>query len=316
MTRTGLRYIPDIRKLFPLLLTDGRSIIKENNRSTHMNITKYRHPVLFYGLATIIPWLMWFTAAYLSHLTPVKEIYGTAGGVLGIIGLTAPMIIAFCMMIPDPELRKDLFLRIFSIKSVRPFYLFTTLFLMLISILAAQAISVLFGYSTAQFALAEHLSFSYSLFPAWLMLFLAPLLEELAWHTYGTDCIRARFSLFTTSMIFALYWAVWHIPLSFIKDYYHSNVAASGVLYSLNFMFSIIPFVIIMNWLYYKTERNIMVPVVFHITAGFFNEIFMTHPMSKVIQTGLLLILSVLLLISERRFFFGKIYEEQPAWNR
>jgi len=275
-----------------------------------MNINKYRHPVIFYSMATVIPWAFWFAAAYLSHITPVNGIYSLASGILGVAGVIAPMLIALAMMLPDPDLRLDLHRRIFSVKSVKPVYLLLTLFLMLISILTAQAVSLLFGYSAEQFKFAEGFSFSYSLFPAWVMLFLAPLLEELAWHSYGTDCLRARFSLFTTSMIFAVYWALWHIPLSFIKDYYHSNLVETGALYSLNFMVSIIPFVLIMNWLYYKTGRNILVPIVFHITAGFFNEIFSTHPMSKVIQTALLLTLCIYLLIKDREFFFGRVYSE------
>src|SRR5699024_10186538 len=139
---------------------------------------------------------------------------------------------------------------------------------------------------------------------AWFLLLIAPILEELAWHSYGTDSLRRRFTLFTTSMIFAVFWAFWHFPLSIIKDYYQSNVAASGVLYSLNFIVSLFPFVILMNWLYFKTGRSIMVVIIFHITAGFFNEIFATHSMSKVIQTVLLLILSIIILYKERDLFF------------
>jgi membrane protease YdiL (CAAX protease family) len=142
------------------------------------------------------------------------------------------------------------------------------------------------------------------------MLLLSPAVEELAWHSYGTDSLRARFNLFTTSIIFAVYWALWHFPLSFIKDYYHSNLVKIGWIYSLNFCFSIIPLVIIMNWLYYKTERNIPVIIIFHITAGFFNEIFATHPFSKVIQTVLLIILAMFLIIREKDFFFNKEYGE------
>src|SRR5699024_11413317 len=108
-----------------------------------------------------------------------------------------------------------------------------------------------------------------------------------------------RLSLFSISMIFSVFLAFCHFPLSFIKYYYQSNVAASGVLYSLNFIVSLIPFVILMNWLYFKTGRSIMVVIIFHITAGFFNEIFATHPMSKVIQTVLLLILSIIILYKE-----------------
>ncbi|WP_313561598.1 hypothetical protein [Ruminiclostridium cellobioparum] len=48
-----------------------------------------------------------------------------------------------------------------------------------------------------------------------------------------------------------------------------------------------------------------MVAIIFHITANVFNEIFMAHPDSKVIQTLLLLGLTIFLMIKERDFFFA-----------
>ncbi|MDD3654785.1 MAG: CPBP family intramembrane metalloprotease [Desulfotomaculaceae bacterium] len=177
---------------------------------------------------------------------------------------------------------------------------------MLASILLAQAISLLFGYSTEQFKFSGGFSFTAGIFPAWFMLFLAPIIEELAWHTYGTDCLRQRFNLIKTSLLFAIFWAFWHLPLSFIKDYYQANLAEEGLIHSLNFGVSLIPYVILMNWLYYKTDRNILVAIVFHISAGFFNEIFLTHPDSKVIQTILLLVLTVFIVVKERDFFFKR----------
>lgn len=271
-----------------------------------MSLSKYRHPFLFYFLATAIPWAFWFMAAYLSRLETTGKFIIYTSGILGLIGLISPMTIAFIIMYSDKDLKKDLTGRLFKLKAVKPVYIFLTCFLMLASILLAQAVSLLFGHDAGQFLFAESTSFTYGLFPAWFLLFLAPLFEELAWHSYGTDCLRSRFSLFTSSLIFGFYWALWHFPLSFIKNYYHSNVAESGALYSINFIVSLIPFVLLMNWLYYKTGRNILVAIVFHITAGFFNELFRTHPDSKVIQTGILLIVTVILLIKERKFFFSK----------
>lgn len=275
-----------------------------------MTIEKYRHPILFYSLSMIIPWSVWFAAGYLSHLTPSNSFYVMAASVFGIIGLVSPMIIAFSLMLSDSELRSDLYSRLFSLKKVKPFYLFMTLFLMLASILMAQAISLLFGYSAEQFKLSGGFSFTAGIFPAWFMLFLAPVLEELAWHTYGTDCLRQRFNLFKTSIIFAFFFALWHFPLSFIKNYYQANLAEEGMIYSLNFAVSLIPYVILMNWLYYKTGRNIFIVIVFHISAGFFNEIFLTHPDSKIIQTILLLVLTVFIVIKDRDFFFKTQFSE------
>ena len=264
---------------------------------------KYKHPVIFYLLSAIIPWTFWIVAGKLSH-KPGANV--PVISVLGFTGLLAPMLIAFWLIHKDAGLKKDLGNRIFNFKNIKPVYLFLTLFLMLGSILLAQAISLLFGYSANQFTITGHYTFTSGVFPVWFLLIMAPIIEELGWHTYGTDVLRTKFNLFYTSIIFAFYWGIWHIPLSTIKDYYQSNLVETGTLYGINFLVSIFPFVIIMNWLYYKTNRNIIVPVVFHITAGYFNEIFATHPMSKVIQTGILLIFASWIVLKEKDFFFNK----------
>ncbi len=272
-----------------------------------MTVEKYNHPYLFYGLSTSIPWLFWFVAAYVSHLEPTNQYFGAIVAISGIIGLLAPAIAAFAMIWPYPDLRQDLKRRIIGLRGVKSVYLFFACFTMFASIIAAQAVSLLFGHGMDQFSFSGMSSFSAGIFPGWFLLILAPLVEELAWHSYGTDCLRLRMNLLKTSILFGVYWALWHIPLSFIKNYYHSNVAETGLLYSLNFMVSLIPYVVLMNWLYYKTDRSILVAVVFHITAGVFNEMFQTHPDSKVIQTVLLLLLSIIVILKDRQFFLNRV---------
>ncbi len=267
-----------------------------------MSAKLYDKPLLFYILSTIIPWLFWFTAAYFSYSLPDNKIW--ISSTIGFIGLLSPFIIAV-VMISDNEARyQDFIHRFFNIRGIKPRYILITCFLMLASILLAQLISLAFGYSVNQFHISGHYTFTSGVFPVWFLLIIAPLVEELAWHSYGTDTLRQRFSLFKTSLIFALFWGLWHIPLSFIKGYYHSNLVQSGAIYSANFLVSLFPFVLIMNCLYYKSNRNIIIPVIFHISAGYFNEIFDTHPMSKVIQTGLLLLFSIYIITKDKPFFF------------
>lgn len=269
-------------------------------------INNYKKPGLFYLLSTIIPWTFWFIAGYISHLPSDPDRNMNIAIMLALLGLVSPMIVAFLLMNQNPDLRKDFYRRIFNFRSINPLYIFLTCFIMLASILTAMAISLLFGYSPDQFVITGHFTFSSGVLPVWFLLIIAPVFEELAWHSYGTDCLRNKFNLFNTSLIFGAYWAVWHAPLSTIKDYYQANLVESGWIYSLNFMVSIIPYVLIMNWLYYKTKRNILLPVIFHITAVYFNEIFATHPDSKIIQTLLLAILAGYLIIKDKEFFFSK----------
>lgn len=270
-------------------------------------VKKYKSPLMFYVLSTIIPWSFWFLSGYFSYQTPFTPAMEWATGLTSFAGLLTPVVVALVFILPDKELKTDLFSRIFNFRNIKPNYYLIAFFLMLMSILVAQAISLLFGYSVSQFELRGGFTFSSAIFPVWFLLIAAPLLEELAWHTYGTDSLMSRFNLFTTSLIFALFWAIWHFPLSLINNYYHSNLVESGTIYSLNFIVSMIPLVFIMNWLYYKTDRNVLLPVVFHITAGFFNEIFATHPMSKVIQTGVLLMVSGYIIVKDKELFFKRI---------
>jgi len=269
-----------------------------------MNIHIYKKTRLFFGLSTLIPWVFWFIAGYFSNIK-TSGMHNNWVSIIAFLGLISPVIIVFLLARGNKEMLRDLKARFINFKAIGSTYTVLAFVLMPLSILLAQAVSLLFGYSIEQFKFAESFSFSSGIFPVWFMLIIAPLLEELAWHSYGTDSLRSRCNLFTTSILFALYWGIWHLPLSTIKDYYHSNLVEEDWIYSLNFLISLFPFVIIMNWLYYKANRNIILPIVFHIAAGYFNEIFATHPMSKVIQTALLLLLSVYLIMNDKDFFFN-----------
>ncbi len=265
----------------------------------------YRHPIIFYVASIIIPWTFWIIAGILSNkINPNISLIS----LLGFLGLVSPMVIAFFLMHKDSNLKEDLYERFFNFKKIKTIYLFIVLFLMLGSILLAQGISLLFGYSPYQFTITGHYTFTSGVFPVWFLLIMAPVFEELGWHTYGTDVLRNKINLFYTSIIFAFFWGIWHIPLSGINGYYQSNLVETGWIYSVNFLVSIFPFVIIMNWLYYKSKRNIFIPIIFHITAGYFNEIFATHPDSKLIQTVLLIIFATFLVIKDKKFFFKKLY--------
>jgi len=269
-------------------------------------IQKYNKTFTFYGLSLVIPWVMWFGVAYLSNLPEQTMMVLRGQQILGLGGLLAPIFVALFLIYRSQELVQDFKSRFFNMNSFHPAYAFLAVFMIFIAMVAGQLLSVFFGHSLDQFQITGKASFTSGLFSPWFMLIAAAVLEEFAWHSYGTDTIRRKFNLFNTSMIFAAYWVFWHLPLSFVKGYYHSNVVAEGPLYSLNFIFSLFVIVILINWLYYKTKRNILIPIVFHMFANISNEIFATHPDSKVIQTGLLLVVSVYVLIKDRDMFFNK----------
>jgi membrane protease YdiL (CAAX protease family) len=274
-----------------------------------MILDKYNKTIWFYSLSLIIPWVFWFIAAYLSHFPHPGNAVAYWQGIFSVLGLIAPVIVAAYLFLSNRDILDDLKTRFFKLNGFPVIYLFIALLLIFLAMVVAQLLSLFLGHSLNQFVITGRPSFTSALFSPWLILVAAPIIEELAWHTYGTDTLRRRFNLFLTSVIFAAYWVVWHLPLSFVKGYYHSNVVAEGWIYGLNFVISLFVFVILMNWLYFKTNRNILIAIIFHLSANISNEIFATHPDSKVIQTALLLIICIFVVIKERQMFFSKSTE-------
>jgi len=272
-------------------------------------LNNYKHPVIFYSLAIGISWLFWFLAAYISHLQPISKSYLLAQSIVMIIGLAAPPAVALVAIFSDYTLRNDFLNRIFNYKKIEPFYLIAACLIMFVSIVLAQTISLFFGYSAAQFSLSET-TFSAGFFSGWVLLLLAPFLEELAWHSYGTDSLRSKFNLFNTCVIFTILWFFFHFPLFFIKNSYQSDLLRIGLIYTGSYLVSFFPFVVIANWLYYKTSRTVLIVVILHLTADVFAEIFNTHPMSKVIQTIILVLVAVVIVCRNYDFFFKRDYSE------
>ena len=281
--------------------------LHSNNPIPHKDtLHLYDRPVFFYALSLIIPWILWFAAAYLSNLSFTNRYLVIAQGILGIIGLLAPIGVAAYLFLQKPQLLSDLKQRLFRVSWFNQWYTVFALFFLFASILVAQLISIPLGYSRDQFIISGYPTFSSALFSPWFILLFAPIVEELAWHSYGTDSLLRRWNLFQASMIFGVYRAFWHFPLSFIEWYYHNTVMAEWWIHSLNFLISIFVFIIIMNWLYIKTNRNILITILFRLTANIANEIFATDPDSKVIQTGILLLVAITLIATHQNMFFNK----------
>ena len=266
------------------------------------NVSRYRHPVAFYALATAISWAMWFTAAWLSRRPDPSEATVAVMTGLGLAGLAGPIAVAIWFIRRD-GLTRDVLTRLTAPRGTHPWVWPTALLLLPGALLVATAVSIPFGYDVSQFQLRDGFSFASGLMPAWITLALAPVLEELAWKTYGTDTLAARMNVLWTSLVFGVVWVLWHVPLSFIEGYYQAEVVDEGLIHSLNYGVSLIPFVILMNWLYYRAGRSVLVAIVFHLAANFGNELFRTHPDVKVIQTALLLALSVVVIWRDRDLF-------------
>src|SRR6266508_1836510 len=186
------------------------------------NVSRYRHPVAFYVLATAIPWALWFTAAWLSRQPDPSQVTAVMTG-LGLAGLAAPVVVAI-WFIRNDGLTRDVLTRLVAPRGTHTWVWLAALFLLPGSLLVATAVSIPFGYDVSQFQLRNGFSFMTGLMPAWITLALDPVLEELAWKTYGTDALTSRMNVLWTSLVFGVVLVLEHVPLGFFKVSFHAAV--------------------------------------------------------------------------------------------
>lgn len=262
-------------------------------------------PWHFFGLTLVFTYIFGFMAAFLSY----KEAMEKIELFFMLCMLFAPFVSALIMLFrsKSKKLKEDFYKRIWQSKRIEKKFLLVIFLLMPLALFLATLLSLAFGYSLNQFHLSSHFEvMQRRIWGSLLILALAPLLEELGWRGYGVDSLRSRFNLFLTSLIFAFLWSMFHLPLFFIKDYYHHGLWEMGSIYTANFFLSVLAGAILLNWVYYKNKRSILAAFLFHFMINLFSVVFQTEQFTKCILTALLLSLSVVVIFSNKEFFFRK----------
>jgi membrane protease YdiL (CAAX protease family) len=269
--------------------------------------TKVYKPIRFFLITFLITWITGFLAAYFSYQEGMEGIQF----LVMMPGMFAPLIAVLIMIRgkQNKDLRKDFWERL-SLKKIKLSYLPAILLIMPFALFVATALSVLFGHTADQFQLASEFQImSGSTALTLFILFMAPTVEELGWRGYGVDSLRSKMDLFKTTVAFGSLWALWHLPLFFIKGYYQHELWEMGIVYVINFFAQVLVASILINWVYYKNNRSITASILFHFLFNLFSVLFQTEQFTKCIITIILLIISVVVIARNQEFFL----EEKPT---
>lgn len=263
----------------------------------------FYHPVWFYSGTLVLSFLFGGMAARVSHQRIKKR--ALLFCLVDMMCVPCGMALALVYGTHSEVLIED-FVRRLLLVPIDPILLLVLFLLMPCVVLVATTLSLCFGYSKDQFLLSNKLSVmkGRAFFGVLIPLLVAPLVEELGWRGYGIDSLRASYNLATSSVVFGVIWAIWHLPLFYIKGYYHRTLIDLGFIYVLNFFVSVVALAFLSNWIYYKMDRSIPSIIFFHAVANGSFMFLRTAPFTKCLVTLLLVIISTVLLFLEPDFFF------------
>lgn len=256
----------------------------------------------FIPLALGSSWVPWLLA-----IGTGRGIEALTVKIMLLIGLIGPALAALILVYlnKDTEVRWDFWRRVIdpTLVSRSGYYL---IFLLPPAITAAAIfISLIFGSSIEQFNLAPQFSthFVALLFFLFYTFFIGPFPEELAWRGYWLDELTRGFGGLRATLIVAITWALWHVPLLFVKGYPLQALKTSPLLLAIYFA-EIFPKSVILTYIFYKNHRSTLTAIIFHFMVNFVGTIIEIDRKAEVVELGLYCLVALTLLITGRKIFF------------
>jgi membrane protease YdiL (CAAX protease family) len=231
-------------------------------------------PWLFFGLVFCWSWGIWIPTA-VSGIS-VQSALGTA---LELVGLLGPMLggIGFAYLTQTKAGWLEYWARIIDPKRIRPEW-YPIIFLFAPALWAvAVLLDIASGGSAAPAliskAVTPFLSAPSTIIPFAIATFIyGPIPEELGWRGYVLDRLQARRSALAASLILGAVWAVYHLPLFFMKHSYHYGQGAWSTWFWL-FMVQIVAVAVIFTWIFNNTRRSTLAAILFHFMLNLSAEL-------------------------------------------
>ena len=236
-----------------------------------------RQPVFaFYILAFIITWLCWVPQAAYSHGffpfdSPLLYVLGGVGP------LAAALVVARALY--GKKDGEEVFKPLMRWRVGIVWYAVVLLGSVGI-MLASMGLRGELGQGV------ERITPSLALLLTFLKYLLAAIPEEVAWRGFALPRLQSRYSALTSSLIIGTLWALWHLPLLFIKG----TIMATYPL--IPYFLGVIAAAIVYTWLYNNSKGSVLIVTIFHAASN------TVGPNAGVEQTAVILFLAAIIVIA------------------
>lgn len=249
------------------------------NTSDRMSRTLATHPIrAFLGLTYALSWALWIPQA-------VADSVGAGWSVpfweLGIFSPTVAALVLGWMLARWEGVLScmDGLLRV----RVEPRWYALIVLLPIVVAMVIFAVTAVFDPNLTPGNL-----FPWDTLPALFLgvLVSAGLGQELGWRGFALPGLQRERSAFSASILLGVAWSLWHLPLLFIE-----GAAPAGVPV-LWLMALVVPFSVILTWLYNSTGGSLLLVVL--LVAGFRTALSFLHP---ALETGVHIAMTILLVV-------------------
>jgi membrane protease YdiL (CAAX protease family) len=188
------------------------------------------------------------------------------------LGGSGPTLVAlfYVFRFFDREARADFWARLFDFRRLSSTAWILCLFGIPVLTLAAVALDSLFRGGLAPMPNLQMLASQPAMIPMFVLMMLVggALSEELGWRGILLDHLQQKWSPFFASLILALTWWNFHLPLFFLRGTTHYEWGLFSPMFWL-FLFNVLPLTACLTLAYNHTGRSILSAVLIHFSYNF-----------------------------------------------
>lgn len=225
-------------------------------------VSEAKQMTVFFVLAYLISWAIWlplYLPAFGINGLPILPLHHALGGL-------GPACAAFIVTrLYGEKTGVQTLFKLMITAYPKRFVFMALMSPFLVALLAATIIYIIQG---GQFTDITKLG-SNREFPTLgiMVLFLYNLLffgfgEEVGWRGFALPRMQTRYNALTSSVLLALFWAVWHWPLFLYRPGYMTMDIAGIV----GWVLSLVTGSILLTWFFNSTRGSILVCAIFHAT--------------------------------------------------
>jgi membrane protease YdiL (CAAX protease family) len=246
-----------------------------------MRSSKFSSPWTYFGLTLAFSWVFTIPAAISGQSLAASPFLIVIYALGGLGPAFSAVTLTFLTM--GKQGRRDYWQRIVDFRRI-PLPWYGAIFLIVPALTAAAALAdrILGGQGLELEAGARFLSQPLQVLPfALFILLFGPLPEELGWRGYVLDRLQdgrwaapiEGWRALASSLVLGAVWALWHLPLFFIKGTYQHGLGVGSRSFWI-FMFNLLVSSILFTWIYNNTRRSTLSAILFHFMQNFIGELF------------------------------------------
>jgi membrane protease YdiL (CAAX protease family) len=121
--------------------------------------------------------------------------------------------------------------------------------------------------------------------------------EETGWRGYALPRLQQRFRPLTATLVVALCWAAWHLPMFFVVDTFRAFTPPLVV----GWFIGIFSGSVVLSWLYNRSGSSILLVAVWHTTYNLISGTDAATGLLAALSTTLVIVLACVLVVLQLR---------------